>query len=76
MTTTKKPTERGRPLNCWMKEEDMALIRQLATYISSEGHRVSDSQVIKAAIRVAQPDKKLLRAFEEVIAQDGRLKKS
>ncbi len=74
MTIKKSPT-RGKPVNCYMREEDTDLIRDLATFISSKGHRVSDSQVIKAALRVAKADSKLLKAFEEVLQMDGRFKR-
>jgi len=75
--TTKKATttKRGKPLNCWMHDDDIQRIRDLATFISSEGFRVSDSQVLKAALRIAKPDSRFLRAFEEVRDSDGRLKK-
>jgi hypothetical protein len=76
MTTAKKsPPTRGKPLNTYMREEDMAIVRELATYISGQGYRVSDSQVIKAALRVARADGKLLKAFEEVLQMDGRFKR-
>jgi hypothetical protein len=74
MTNKKTPT-RGKPVNCYMREEDIELIRELATYISAKGYRVSDSQVIKAALRVVKADSKLLKAFEEVMQMDGRFKR-
>lgn len=73
MTTKKKSSNRGKPLNCWMRDEDMHLVRDLATFLSSQGYRVSDSQVIKASLRVAKPDSKFLKAFEEVVQMDGRI---
>jgi hypothetical protein len=53
----------------------MQIIRDLATFIFSKGHRVSDSQVIKAALRLARADSKFLKVFEDVAAMDGRLKR-
>ncbi|HEV2708571.1 MAG TPA: hypothetical protein VGU67_00010 [Edaphobacter sp.] len=75
MTTKKTAPTRGKPVNCYMRDEDVSLIRDLATFISGQGYRVSDSQVIKAALRVAKPDSKLLKAFEEVLQMDGRFKR-
>jgi hypothetical protein len=34
--------------------------------------RVSDSQVIKAALLLAQPDKRLLKAYQEIRGADQR----
>lgn len=78
MTTTAKKkavSTRGKPVNTYMRDEDLAIVRELATYLSGKGYRVSDSQVIKAALRVAKADGKLLKAFEEVLQMDGRFKK-
>ena len=49
-------------------------IRELAAYLANEGLRVSDSQVIKAALLLAQPDKRLLKAYLEVRGADQRYK--
>jgi len=53
----------------------MCFIRDLATFLSSQGYRVSDSQVIKAALRVAKPDGKFIKEFEKVMQMDGRFKR-
>ena len=67
--------QRGKAVNCYFHDEDISLIRELGSFIYSHGYRVSDSQVIKAALRIAKPDSKLLRAFEEVLQMDGRFKR-
>jgi len=53
---------------------DRARIRDLAAYLANEGQRVSDSQIIKAALLLAQPDKRLLKAYLEVRGADQRYK--
>lgn len=75
--TTKKaiPAKRGKAVNCYLKDEDVGRIRALAAFIAGQGHRVSDSQVIAASLRVAKADGKLLKAFEEVLQMDGRFKR-
>jgi hypothetical protein len=75
--TTKKVTlpKRGKAKNIFLKDDDLTRIREFATFISGKGHRVSDSQVIAAALRVAKPDTKLLRAFEEGLLLDARFKR-
>ena len=79
-TKPKKPsspaqTKRGRAFNLYLHDADRQLIRTLAAHISANGHRVSDSQVVKAALRIAQPDKALLKAFQDVVALDGRARR-
>jgi hypothetical protein len=75
--TTKKATssKRGKPKNVFLKDEDIERIRELAHYLTGKGHRVSDSQVIAASLRVAKADTKLLKAFEESTQLDARLRK-
>jgi hypothetical protein len=47
----------------------------LAAYLASEGQRVSDSQIIKAALLLAQPDRRMLKALLEVKGADQRYKR-
>ena len=65
-------SQRGRCLHYYLHTEDEQKIRSLVTFVSSHGYHVSDSQVIAAALRCAQPDDALLRAFREVRSQDLR----
>lgn len=60
--------------NVYMHEEDRDRIRKLAGYLNSQGHRASDSQVIRAALRLAKGDDALVKAFRAVAATDGRFK--
>ena len=78
--TPKKGTEgqskRGRPMNLYIHPEDEHQIRRLAGWLAMQGYRVSDSQVVKAALRCAGTDKDLLKAYQSTIASDGRYKQS
>lgn len=47
----------------------------MSAYIAGKGHRVCDSQVIAASLRVAKADTKLLKAFEDGLMLDGRFKR-
>jgi hypothetical protein len=47
-------------------------IRELAAYWTTKG---CDSQIIKAALLLAQPDKRLLRAYGEIKDADQRYKR-
>jgi superfamily II DNA/RNA helicase len=67
-------SKRGKAVNIYLHDADQVRIRELASYLASEGLRVSDSQVIKAALLLAQPDKRLLKAYQEVRRADQRYK--
>jgi hypothetical protein len=51
-------------------------IRSLVSYLSAQGERVSDSQVVKSALIVAEGNEALLAAFHEVGERDQRFKKA
>ena len=67
-------SKRGKAVNIYLHHTDRARIRELAAYLANEGLRVSDSQIIKAALLLAQPDKRLLRAYLEIKGADQRYK--
>lgn len=67
-------SKRGKAVNIYLHEADQVRIRDLAAYLANEGLRVSDSQIIKAALLLAQPDKRLLKAYQEIRGADQRYK--
>ena len=69
-------TGRGKPMNLYLHPEDTQRIRSLAAYLTGQGFRVSDSQVVKAALRVASADSSLLSAYEHAVTADQRFKRS
>ena len=69
-------TGRGKPMNLYLHPEDTLRIRSLAAYLTGQGFRVSDSQVVKAALRVASADSSLLSAYEQAVTADQRFKRS
>jgi superfamily II DNA/RNA helicase len=71
---TSAASKRGKPVNIYLHQNDQARIRELAAYLANEGQRVSDSQIIKAALLLTQPDKRLLKAYQEVRGADQRYK--
>lgn len=75
MTIRKTVTKRGKAKNIFLRDDDIERIRSLGAFIAAKGHRVSDSSVIAASLRVAKADNKLLEAFEEGLLLDGRLSK-
>lgn len=71
-----KPTKRsGRPVNVYLGAPDIERLRRLGAWLASHGHRVSDSQVIKAAMIAVKPNHALLQAFQKVLAADLRYRK-
>jgi hypothetical protein len=66
--------KRGKPVNIYLNDADQVRIRDSAAYLANEGLRVSDSQVIKAALLLTQPDKRLLKAYLEIRGADQRHK--
>jgi hypothetical protein len=71
---TGTPAKRGKAVNIYLHDADQVRIRELAAYLANEGLRVSDSQIIKAALLLAQPDKRLLKAYLEIKGADQRYK--
>lgn len=67
-------SKRGKAVNIYLHDADRVRIRELAAYLASEGLRVSDSQIIKAALLMAQPEKRLLKACLEIKGADQRYK--
>ena len=67
----------GRGIQFYLEDTDRKIIRSLALWFSSQDRRVSDSQVVKAAIRFAEAHQgsKLLDLCDEVRSGDRRLQK-
>src|SRR6187402_319480 len=72
-----KPEGNGKPFNIYMHPEDGKQLRALAAFLIHEtGLRVSDSQVVKAALLAARGERDLVSAFHEVASRDKRFKKT
>jgi hypothetical protein len=74
MKRNDKTPIRGRPLNVYIRREDMDRIRKLVGALNARGYRASDSQVIRASLRLARPGDALVKAFLAVSQTDGRRK--
>jgi hypothetical protein len=70
------PARTGKQAQFWLHEEDRRLIRELSSWLASQGVRPTDSLVVRAALRIAQGGEALLAAYHEAAARDGRLKRS
>ena len=71
---TSTVSTRGKAVNIYLHHTDRARTRELAAYLANEGLRVSDSQIIKASLLLAQPDKRLVKAYLDVKGADQRYK--
>lgn len=64
----------GSRVTIFLHEGDRRIIQELMAYLAGQGRRVSESIVIKAALRTANPGQALLNAHEEAARQDQRFK--
>ncbi len=65
----------GKATQFWFHEEDRRIVRELVAWLLGQGLRVTDSMVIRAALRTARTGDDLLKACRETADLDGRLKR-
>jgi hypothetical protein len=65
----------GKPVQFWLHEEDRKLIRELSAWLAGQGIRPSDSMVVRAALRMANPGAAWLDCYRSAALLDGRLKR-
>ena len=70
-----KPTKpSGRAVNMYLHPENEHQIRRLAAFVNAHGERATDSQIVKAALRLAKPDEAFLRALKDAVGADARFR--
>ncbi len=74
MTGKKAVSKRGKNVNLYLYDADVARIRELVSYVAANGLRVSESLVVRTALRVAQTDKRFLMAYTDAASADQRFK--
>lgn len=74
MTVKRSVSKRGKPMNLYLYETDVAKIRELVSWVAANGERVSDSLIVRTALRVASADKKFLAAYRDAAGADQRFK--
>ena len=74
MTARRTVSKRGKPMNLYLYDADVARIRELVAYVAANGLRVSESLVVRTALRVAQEDKRFLAAYQDAASADQRFK--
>jgi uncharacterized protein (DUF1778 family) len=73
--TAKKAFTRGKPMNLYVREDDKAKMRELIAYAATNGHSTSNSLIVRAALRVAGPNRGFLCALKDTEAGDLRFKR-
>lgn len=71
---TAKP-KRGKPVNLYLRDEDVTKIRELTAALAERGERTSDSLIVRAAIHAAIPGRVFLESYRKVAAVDLRFKR-
>ncbi len=71
MTTKSK---RGKPVNLYLRDSDIARVRELTAFAAGQGERTSDSLIVRAALQIASPGRAFLAALREVASADLRFK--
>jgi hypothetical protein len=71
-TTIKR--ERGKRFTLYIRDADLARVRELTAYAAGQGERTSDSLIIRACVLAATPGKAFLSAYREVAAADLRFR--
>jgi len=74
MRTKKTASKRGKPTNLYLRDDDIAKVRELVAFVAGEGERVSESLIVRAAIGVAKADRTFLAAFRDAASRDLRFK--
>jgi hypothetical protein len=66
----------GKPVQFWMHDEDLRILRELSAWLAGQGVRASDSLVVRTALRSAKTGADLLQAYRKAAQLDGRLKQT
>jgi hypothetical protein len=74
MRAKKAVSKRGKNVNLYLYDGDVERIRDLVAWVASNGLRVSESLVVRTALRVAQADKRFLTAYADAASADQRFK--
>jgi hypothetical protein len=70
----KTTTKRGKPVNLYLRDVDLAKVRALTAFAAGQGERTSDSLIVRAALLAASPGRAFLSALREVASADLRFR--
>ncbi len=72
----KTTTKRGKPVNLYLRDADLAKVRELTAFVAGQGERTSDSLIVRAALHAAIPGRTFLAALQEAASADLRFRQS
>jgi hypothetical protein len=67
-------TKTGKRVNLYLRDTDVAKMRELNAYAAGQGIRTSDSLIVRATLLATTPGKGFLTALREAAAVDLRFK--
>jgi hypothetical protein len=73
----KSTTKRGQPgrrVTLYIRDTDVAKVRELTAFAAGQGERTSDSLIVRAALLAASPGRAFLTALREVASADLRFR--
>lgn len=68
----KATAKRGKPVNLYLRDADLAKVRELTAFAAGQGERTSDSLIVRAALQAASPGRAFLTALKEAASADLR----
>lgn len=71
----KTASKRGKPVNLYLRDADVAKVRELTAALAERGERTSDSLIVRAAIHAASPGKAFFDSYRQVAAVDLRFRR-
>lgn len=72
---TKTKSRRGKPVNLYLRDGDVAKVRELMAFVAGQGERVSESLIVRAAIHATNPGRSFLEAYRQAASADLRFKR-
>jgi hypothetical protein len=73
--STAKRGEPGRRVTLYIRDADLAKVRELTAFAAGKGERTSDSLIVRAALLAANPGRTFLSALREVASADLRFRR-
>lgn len=71
-----KTEKRTKTIAFSLHPEDVEKVQSLAMWFSGQGVKITDSMVIRCALRLAEPGKELIDAYHQARQLDQRVKKN
>jgi hypothetical protein len=68
----KKTVKRGKAVNLYLRDADLAKVHELTAFGARHGERTSISLVVRAALNAATPGRTFLASLREAASADLR----